>query len=574
MLDFLGRSSAFFPEHNSAFFIDQNNMILIDCSMSSLQKLIRLTQNGLLDLSGIESIYILVTHTHGDHISGIPMLIHYSYFVWKKRVIVGAPSDEVSDDLRFLIERLDGCSSDTYTLVNSNTLTKWVKNVIPTQHAPSLEGRCFGYNLKINEKNIVYTGDTSTLEPFKKYIDSDTIFYTEASAHDSPVHLYIYNILDYLKELTSQGTEVYLMHLDDEDFIRKAIKGTSINFSPLYGGLVMQKNAEQILNTIFSMSEKLYSDMSKATRTDNSTIFEYLTELGKTLVETDRASFWKWDKVSHTLWTITATGTDKIIIPDNTGLVGKSIAEGRMIITNDPYNDPDFNSNVDKQTGYVTKSIMVMPVANVNGEYIGAFQVINKLGGDGKFHEIDDYRRISLAALICGLALESDVFLEEAHTDKLTKIRNRMGFFNDFSKKYNDIMMDPDRHLSMFISDIDKFKLVNDTYGHNTGDEVLKQVASIMSENCRECDGIYRWGGEEFIMIMTDTDMNGCAEKAEELRKLIEANDCVTDEYTVHHTMSFGVTEFDPSKSIEANISDADQKLYTAKESGRNRVIA
>ena len=84
----------------------------------------------------------------------------------------------------------------------------------------------------------------------------------------------------------------------------------------------------------------------------------------------------------------------------------------------------------------------------------------------------------------------------------------------------------------------------------------------------------YRWGVEEFIMIMTDTDMNGCAKKAEELRKLIEANDCVTDEYTVHHTMSFGVTEFDPSKSIEANISDADQKLYTAKESGRNRVIA
>lgn len=573
MLEFLGRSSAFLPEHNSAFFIEDNSLFLIDCSMSSLQRLIHLEKTNLLSLNRINQICILVTHTHGDHISGIPMLIHYSYFVWKKAITVAAPSKEVAEDLKFLIERLDGCPSESYELVTADSIS-CVKNVILTHHAPALEGRCFGYNLNISGRNIVYTGDSATLEPFKKFIDNKTTLYAEASAYKSPVHMYINDVLEYLTDITEQGTEVFLMHMDDEEFIREQIKGTKIKFAPLYGGVVMSNNAEQILNNIFSMSEKLYSDMSKATRTDNSTIFEYLIELGKVLVETDRASFWKWDKVSHTLWTIAATGTDKIIIPDNTGLVGKSLAEGRMIITNDPYNDPDFNSSVDKQTGYVTKSIMTMPVANVNGEYIGAYQVINKLGGDGKFHMVDDFRRISLAALICGLALESDVFLEEAHTDKLTKLKNRMGFFNDFTKKYSEIMNDPDRHLSMFISDIDKFKSVNDTYGHNTGDEVLKQVAAIMAENCRPCDGVYRWGGEEFIMIMTDTDMAGCAENAEELRKLIEANDCVTEEYTVHHTMSFGVTEFDPSKSIEANISDADEKLYTAKESGRNRVIS
>ncbi len=330
---------------------------------------------------------------------------------------------------------------------------------------------------------------------------------------------------------------------------------------------------EQTLSDILNVSELIYRNMSSPDGADHADIFNLLTTLGKVLVDADRASFWKWDKASHTLWTTAATGTSTITIPDTTGLVGKALAEGRVITTNDPYNDPDFNSDVDKKTGYVTKSILTMPVSNMNGEYIGAYQVINKLSGDGKFHRAEDCRKLSLAAVICGLALESDVFLEESHTDKLTKLRNRMGFFNDFDKMYDNIIADPNRKLSLFICDIDKFKSVNDTYGHNTGDEVLKHVASILKKNTSAGDGIYRWGGEEFIMIMVDTDMDGCAAKAEKIRLEIEANDCVTDQYTVHHTMSFGVTEFDSKKTIEQNVSDADEKLYAAKEGGRNRVI-
>jgi len=333
-------------------------------------------------------------------------------------------------------------------------------------------------------------------------------------------------------------------------------------------------NAEKTLSDIFSVSDKLYRTMSCAAETDHSSIFMQLTELGRILTESDRASFWKWDKHSHTLWTTAATGTDRITIPDTTGLVGKSLSQGRVIVTNDPYHDPDFNQAVDKATGYVTRSILTMPVANINGEYIGAYQVINKLGGDGKYDEAEDCRRLSLAAMICGLALESDVFLEESHTDKLTKLRNRMGFFHDFDRKYNAVIRDPKRMLSLFICDIDKFKSVNDTYGHNAGDEVLQHVAGILTENCRPVDGIYRWGGEEFIMIMTDMDMASAAEKAEDIRKKIEAAVCDTSEgFSIRHTMSFGVTAFDPEKTIEENISTADQKLYTAKETGRNRVV-
>ena len=196
----------------------------------------------------------------------------------------------------------------------------------------------------------------------------------------------------------------------------------------------MIKDGEKQLEEIYDICNRLYTDMCSNKKNDHSVLFSYLTELGKSLVGADRASFWKWDKYKHELWTASATGTDRIVIPDTTGLVGKALKEQRVVITNDPYNDPDFNSAVDKKTGYVTKSILVMPIADVNGEFIGALQVINKLGGG--FDEERDVRCLSLAAIVCGITLESETFLENSHRDKLTRLKNRMGFYSDFSKKY------------------------------------------------------------------------------------------------------------------------------------------
>ena len=334
----------------------------------------------------------------------------------------------------------------------------------------------------------------------------------------------------------------------------------------------MPLNQQLMLDEIFSVTNELYMDMAdERPDVDHSKIYEYITRLGKSLSNSDRTSFWKWDKRTHTLWTAAAVGSDKIVIPDNTGLVGKALNEKRIIITNDPYNDPDFNSAVDKKTGYVTKSILVMPVSNVNGEFIGAYQAINKLGGDGKFYD-EDCRRLSLAAVLCGLALESEVFLDESHHDKLTQLRNRMGFYSDFSKKYLS-MINADIPFSLFICDIDKFKSINDTYGHNAGDEVLKHTAAILAGCCRENDGIYRWGGEEFIMIMTDASAEMCVEKAEEIRVKVMNTVCHTEGYDIRHTLSFGVSAYDKNKTTEENVRSADEKLYAAKEGGRNRVV-
>ncbi len=336
-------------------------------------------------------------------------------------------------------------------------------------------------------------------------------------------------------------------------------------------------SSSALLDKIFTITQNLYKEMSKTdsdAEDDHNTIYRLLTDLGRTLVNADRASFWKWDKRSRSLWTTAAVGAGRITIPEGTGLVGKALAEKRAIVTNDPYNDPDFNSDVDKKTGYVTKSILVMPISDCKGEFIGAYQAINKLG-DGGFDLEEDVRRLSLAAFICGITLESDSFLDDSRHDKLTELKNRMGFYSDYDKIYSKILTDNEnvRNISLFICDIDFFKKVNDTYGHNAGDAVLKHVAEHFRRNSRICDGIYRWGGEEFIVVLPDTDAVQAADAAERLRICIMESVCHFEELDIKVTMSFGVTQLDSSKSIEENIKVADEKLYTAKENGRNRVI-
>lgn len=337
-------------------------------------------------------------------------------------------------------------------------------------------------------------------------------------------------------------------------------------------------SSDVLLEQIFSITQNLYTEMSSPdsdAENDHNAIYRLLTDLGRTLVNADRASFWKWDKRNHSLWTTAAVGAGRITIPEGTGLVGKALAEKRAIVTNDPYNDPDFNSDVDKKTGYVTKSILVMPISNCKGEFIGAYQAINKLDSETGFDLAEDVKRLSLAAFICGITLESDSFLDDSQHDKLTELKNRMGFYNDYNKVYEKIICDTEslRNVSLFICDIDFFKKVNDTYGHNAGDAVLKHVASNFRQNSRICDGVYRWGGEEFIVIMPDTSAEQAAEAADRLRTCIMDSVCHFEDLDIKVTMSFGVTQLDPSKSIEDNIKDADEKLYKAKESGRNRVI-
>ena len=227
MLKFLGRGSAFTKSQNSACFTDGDALVLIDCAMSAFHVLL---EQGIKQ----KQIYVLVTHTHGDHVGGIPMLIHCARYVSGAHVTVIAPSQEVAEDLDYLIRRLDGCDQSAYTIIKADVANlPWLIGTVPVRHAETLAGRCFGYRLRIGGTDVLYTGDTAELEPFLPYLHAGAYLYTEAACFDSGVHLYIDRVLPTLKRLCAEGVHVYLMHMDDEAQMAEKISGTAIEFAPL-----------------------------------------------------------------------------------------------------------------------------------------------------------------------------------------------------------------------------------------------------------------------------------------------------------------------------------------------------
>ena len=123
--------------------------------------------------------------------------------------------------------------------------------------------------------------------------------------------------------------------------------------------------------------------------------------------------------------------------------------------------------------------------------------------------------------------------------------------------------------FSIILMDIDHFKAVNDRFGHQAGDEVLVKITEVIRSKVRATDFVGRWGGEEFLIILPETNMDGGFSLAKKIRTRLESADLGK---IGHRTASFGVTAFEDADDIEAIIARADAGLYAAKRGGRNRV--
>lgn len=159
----------------------------------------------------------------------------------------------------------------------------------------------------------------------------------------------------------------------------------------------------------------------------------------------------------------------------------------------------------------------------------------------------------------------------EAWYDPLTGCLNRRAFNNQLehdiavSMRYNN-------PLSVIMFDIDHFKKINDTYGHFAGDIVLKEVVKLATSTIRKSDYIARFGGEEFIIVLPNTDIHNASLLAERLRKRFKDNKVKIGETIITVTSSFGVAEFKKGYTKERMIQEADEMLYQAKALGRDRV--
>jgi diguanylate cyclase (GGDEF)-like protein len=170
---------------------------------------------------------------------------------------------------------------------------------------------------------------------------------------------------------------------------------------------------------------------------------------------------------------------------------------------------------------------------------------------------------------------EANQALEKlASYDSLTDAYNRRQFFNlamhEFSKAQR-----ANRHMAVIILDIDKFKAVNDTFGHAAGDQALISITNLSKEICRDSDIFSRFGGEEFVVCCPDSDLIGAVGLAERLREAVQNNVIKFNDQEIQFTVSMGVTMMQPDdKDIDCMLQRADAYLYQAKGGGRNKVIA
>jgi diguanylate cyclase (GGDEF)-like protein len=249
--------------------------------------------------------------------------------------------------------------------------------------------------------------------------------------------------------------------------------------------------------------------------------------------------------------------------------------------------DSSITINVDNNS---FQELTFLPLAK--DEMLNSFNAVVKQYEVESIHKIQQLRTtqqliliiIILTVLIEGLFVirpllartnrDAKNLEEEANHDYLTNLLNRRSFnvlveqSVALSKRYNS-------NLSVISFDIDYFKTVNDQYGHDLGDKVIQNVANTIEKNCRDSDSVFRYGGEEFLILLPKTSGSEAVKLADKIRSSIASKPTFSDKLIIEITVSGGVAQWDNQDAdIESTLKRADKALYQAKEQGRDRIIA
>lgn len=226
-------------------------------------------------------------------------------------------------------------------------------------------------------------------------------------------------------------------------------------------------------------------------------------------------------------------------------------------------------TNMKKDGGTYIVDTTVIPILDVDGdivEYIAIRHDITELEQTKQ-----QLRNINQAMKykVDELYSMTNALEEKASKDTLTGINNRENFEDIFGIQITNAHQ-YSQPLSLIIFDVDHFKAVNDTYGHQMGDLILRDMVELVARNLKKGDVFARWGGEEFVILTPSTDIGGASNLAENLRMLVQSHRFNGLDEKI--TLSFGIAQLDENDDKKTLFQKADAALYEAKKKGRNRV--
>ena len=268
----------------------------------------------------------------------------------------------------------------------------------------------------------------------------------------------------------------------------------------------------------------------------------------------------------------------RVRVPKGFGIAGMVAEKGEPILVEDVENDPRVGKK--NQPKYKTSSFLSVPL-KIGSRVVGVMNFTDKTTGE-LFDDVD-LRFAQTCASHAAVVLDHKEMSEEAErlkqqaiTDHVTGLLNRGCIMN----RLREELSRSDRYaktMSLVMLDLDGFKAINDQFGHATGDRVLKRVSEVMTHAVRSIDIIGRYGGDEFVIILPETDTYFAARMAERVREDIAKTDIsrgISDRIVNKITASIGVATFPlHGKSTEVLVDHADEALYRAKAGGRNQVV-
>jgi len=242
------------------------------------------------------------------------------------------------------------------------------------------------------------------------------------------------------------------------------------------------------------------------------------------------------------------------------------------LLQGDSINGPisGLHPSVEASFGDISTSVLMLPLL-INDEIIGFFSIHDSQRE--RTYSKDEMDILVSAGLMFTSVFNQSIQREAAHTDALTGVQSRRYFMTKADQDLQNCLAE-NQDFSLIIVDLDNFKLINDTYGHSIGDEVLKIVAARMRHVLRENTLIARYGGEEFVITLPDVGYEDALESAQRIKQNIEKAAFRIGDVSLRVTASFGVASktADYTELLEI-FNNADKALYSAKSAGKNRVI-